>query len=97
MTAERIFDWSGRIGLLAAPSAWGMLALGIGGPIAFVALASAFLGSMFFVWYQVRLRALGKAYPDGKDLLLSCTLSLIAMFSVPVLALTHFAVLVGAH
>lgn len=93
LTAERIFDWSARFGLLSALLVWGLLASGVGGHLVIALMAASFVASYLYVWYQLRLKATGRAHQnDGLGLVLSCLLPLGAMGAIPLMMLTFFPV-----
>jgi len=87
LTAERVFDWSARFGLLSALLAWALLASGTRGHLVIALMAASFVSSFLYVWYQLRLKAIGRAHQ-----LLSCLLPLGAMGAIPLMLITFFPV-----
>lgn len=78
----KFFDYLGRLSLVACVLAVVLLIFEKIGTIFFVALLVSSLGSFLYIWYQWRLKAIGKMYSSksgGRDLLLACTLPIVVL------------------
>lgn len=98
MTFEEFIDYIARAAVLAVFIAGALLLVGVWTTACWLLFVIASAGSVFYISYQFRQRALGLRYRHGRwDLALACAIPLAVMAAVPILIFSFFQVIVRTH